>query len=186
MIKILKIYFSRMKASDSSPKRKPLTDIGWSALGAFISLYCISVFNEWLGTSSVDSFFLIGSFGASAILIYGAPHLDFSQPRNFVGGHLIATCIGVLVYQYLPFNLLLLSAIAVSLSLVGMHLTCTMHPPGGATALIAIIGSDKIHELGFYLILSPILSVSLVMLFIALVVNNLSSNPERHYPRYWI
>ena len=30
-----------------------------------------------------------------------------------------------------------------------MQITKTLHPPGGATALIAIIGSDKIKDLGY-------------------------------------
>jgi len=66
-----------------------------------------------------------------------------------------------------------------------MHFTRTMHPPGGATALIAVIGSQQIHDLGYVLLLSPVLTGSLIMLAIALAVNNLSVNPKRHYPRYW-
>ncbi|MFT5659527.1 MAG: CBS-domain-containing membrane protein [Sulfurimonas sp.] len=66
-----------------------------------------------------------------------------------------------------------------------MHVSKTMHPPGGATALIAVIGSQEIHELGYMLLIAPILSGSIIMLMIGLVVNNLSSNPKRHYPRYW-
>ncbi len=185
MFKLVHVYLARMKGSGTCPKRKYFSEIAWSGLGAFIAIYAIALFNDFIGTETIDGFFLIGSFGASAVLIYGAPQLDFSQPRNFMGGHAISTLIGVLVYQYLSFPLPILSAIAVSLSIVAMHLTRTMHPPGGATALIAIIGSAHIHELGFYLILSPILSGSFLMLVIALIVNNISKNPSRHYPKYW-
>lgn len=182
----IKNYFNKMKGFASSPKAKPLSEILWSGLGAFLAIVAISLFTKYLATSPIDNFFLIGSFGASAVLIYGAPQLDYSQPRNFIGGHIISTLVGVLIYKFLSFDLMILSALAVSLSIIAMHLTATMHPPGGATALISIIGSSQIHDLGFYLIISPILSVSCLMLCIALLINNLSNNPKRFYPKYWI
>ena len=186
MLTYIATYFNRMRGKEKSSQRKSITEILWSGLGAFIAIYFITLFTDSLEIDSIDGFFLVGSFGASAVLIYGAPQLDFSQPRNFLGGHVISTFIGVLVYQNLDLSLASLSAIAVSLSIVAMHLTRTMHPPGGATALIAIIGSQQVHELGFSLILSPILSGSLLMLFIALIINNLSKDENRHYPKYWI
>ena len=79
----------------------------------------------------------------------------------------------------------LLSALAVSLSIVLMHITRTLHPPGGATALIAVIGSSQIHELGYMYVITPIATGAFILLIIALVVNNMSNNPNRHYPRYW-
>lgn len=66
-----------------------------------------------------------------------------------------------------------------------MHLTKTLHPPGGATALIAVIGSEHIHQLGYLYVLQPVLSGAMVMLLIAVLINNLSSNPQRHYPQRW-
>lgn len=67
-----------------------------------------------------------------------------------------------------------------------MHLTRTLHPPGGATALIAVIGGDSIHALGYRYVVSPVLLGSLLMLLVALLVNNMSANPKRHYPVYWL
>ena len=37
-----------------------------------------------------------------------------------------------------------------------MHLTKTLHPPGGATALIAVAGSDQVHALGLKFVLMPV------------------------------
>lgn len=177
-----------MKGGDTSPPRKPHHKIGWSWLGAFVGIYLVSILHNWhwLGIDALDSLFLVGSFGASAVLIYGAPQAEFSQPRNLLGGHIISAFIGISVYQYIPLNLELLSAIAVSLSVVAMHYTVTLHPPGGATALIAVIGSDNIHGLGYLYVISPIAIGAIIMLLVALVINNLSSNPKRHYPRYWL
>jgi CBS domain-containing membrane protein len=78
------------------------------------------------------------------------------------------------------------AALAVSLAIVVMHFTRTLHPPGGATALIAVIGGQKVHDLGYIYVLSPVLTSAMLMLLVALCVNNLSANPKRHYPVYWI
>ncbi len=100
------------------------------------------------------SLFLVASFGASAVLIYGVPQAEFSQPRNLLGGHLISALIGVSVCKYLPTDITLLAALTVSLSIVAMHVTRTLHPPGGATALIAVIGGTEIHNAGYLFVLS--------------------------------
>jgi CBS-domain-containing membrane protein len=72
--------------------------------------------------------------------------------------------------------------LAVSLSIVLMQISKTLHPPGGATALIAIIGSDKIKELGYMYVFSPVLVGVLILLFMALIFNNMTSN--RSYPSH--
>lgn len=108
-----------------------------------------------------------------------------SQPRNLIGGHILSAVIGITVYKYIPLETSILSALAVSLSIVVMHFTRTIHPPGGATALIAVIGSSQIHDLGYMFIIRPITTGALILLIIALIVNNISKNPNRHYPRYW-
>ena len=64
-----------------------------------------------------------------------------------------------------------------------MHLTRTLHPPGGATALIAVIGSDKIHAAGFTYVLIPCTVGPLLLLVVALLVNNLART--RRYPEIW-
>jgi CBS domain-containing membrane protein len=92
--------------------------------------------------------FLIGSFGASSVLIYGIINSPLAQPRNLIGGHVISAFVGVLVYKLIPGNLWLSSALSVSLSIVAMQITKTLHPPGGATALIANLPSAKIQALG--------------------------------------
>lgn len=179
-------YLRRMKGLEKSPPRKPFTKIAWSWLGAFLGIYTIAILNELLGLDKETGFFLVGSFGASAVLIYAAPQLDFSQPRNLIGGQVLSALVGITVYRYLPFDISVLSALAVSIAVIVMHFTRTVHPPGGATALISVIGSSQVHELSYWFVLFPVLLGTLVMLAIALVVNNLSKNPKRHYPRYWI
>jgi CBS-domain-containing membrane protein len=80
-------------------------------------------------------------------------------------------------------NLWLAESIAVSTSIAVMHATRTLHPPGGATALIAVIGSPAIHKLGFLYVLIPATIGPLILLVIALLVNNIPAS--RRYPEIW-
>lgn len=182
---MIKQFFSRMKGKESCPARKPFSKIAWSWLGAFLGIYAVSILNSATNSNLLDNLFLVGSFGATAVLLYGAPQADFSQPRNVIGGHLLSAFIGITVYKYLPLDIEIVEALAVSLSIVAMHFTRTVHPPGGATALIAVIGSSEIHNLGYWYLLSPIATGAVIMLIVALFCNNLSSNTKRHYPKYW-
>lgn len=151
----------------------------WSFLGAFIGIGLIAFLQTFFLTD-VENIFLIGSFGASSVLIYGAVESPLAQPRNLIGGHVVSAFIGVSINMLMPDIIWLTAPLAVSLSIVAMQYTKTLHPPGGATALIAIIGTDKIQALGYWYVLSPVLSGTLLMLSIALVFNNISS--KRTYP----
>ncbi len=151
----------------------------WSFLGAFLGIGIIA-FIQSLYLPSLENVFLIGSFGASSVLIYGAIQSPLAQPRNFIGGHLVSAIVGVTVGQLLPDIIWLTAPFAVALSIIAMQMTKTLHPPGGATALIAVTGGTKIYELGYWYILSPVLSGCLILLGIALLVNN--ATKHRYYP----
>jgi CBS domain-containing membrane protein len=151
----------------------------WTFIGAFAGIALIGLAHENFLPAG-DSVFLIGSFGASAVLVYGAPNSPLAQPRNLVLGHFLSALTGVSVHLLLPGELWLSSAISVAASIVLMQITRSMHPPGGATALIANIGTEKIRSLGYLYALTPVLSGALILLAVALAVNNLA--PHRSYP----
>ncbi|GEC72641.1 HPP family protein [Flavobacterium flevense] len=153
----------------------------WSFLGSFIGIGLISYFQNQ-SFSHQDVIYLIGSFGASSVLVYGIIESPFSQPRNLIGGHLISAFIGVSVNYLFPDAIYIAAPLAVSLSIVFMQITKTLHPPGGATALIAIIGTDKIKELGYWYVVSPVLTGVLILFFTALIFNNMTSS--RKYPAH--
>jgi CBS-domain-containing membrane protein len=92
--------------------------------------------------------------------------------------------IGVACWQVFGATLWVAAAFAVSLAIVAMLATKTLHPPGGATALIAVIGGDKVHNLGFLYAIIPAGAGAVVLLIVALLVNNLNRN--RKYPEYWV
>ena len=103
-----------------------------------------------------------------------------AQPRNLMGGHLVSALVGVTIAKLLPDIIWITAPLAVAQSIVMMQITKTLHPPGGATALIAVIGSAKIKALGFMYIFSPVLTGCMILLFTALIFNNITS--RRHYP----
>ncbi|MEI6946282.1 HPP family protein [Paraflavisolibacter sp. H34] len=150
----------------------------WTFIGSFIGIGLIGLLNS-SHLSPVDNLFLIGSFGASSVLIYGIINSPLAQPRNLVGGHLLCALIGVTVHRFIP-ELWLSAALSVSLAIVLMQITKTLHPPGGATALIATIGSPKIQELGYWYVLNPVFTGVLILLLVALVFNNMTAH--RRYP----
>lgn len=151
-------------------------------LGAFVGIGIIGFLNSKYFIAS-DNLFLIGSFGASAVLIYGVINSPLAQPRNLIGGHLISAIIGVTVHKLLPNELWLACALSVALAIVAMQITKTLHPPGGATALIANIGSEKIKNLGYFYVVSPVLTGVIILLIVALIFNNISKT--RKYPASW-
>jgi CBS-domain-containing membrane protein len=153
----------------------------WAFLGSFIAIGILAYIQS-IHFSGNDAVYLIGSFGASSVLVYGIIQSPFSQPRNLVCGHLISAFIGVTVHKLVPDIIWIAAPLAVSLSIVLMQITKTLHPPGGATALIAIIGSDKIKTLGYIYVFSPVLIGALILLFTALIFNNMTSN--RCYPNH--
>jgi CBS-domain-containing membrane protein len=172
-----------MTGLTQSPPRVSGAEVFWSWLGSFLGIAAVAYLNYgWLEKTDLVS--IIGSFGASAVLIYGAIKSPLAQPRHLMGGHIISAVIGVAACKLLFFQPWLAAALAVSVSIAVMHLTKTLHPPGGATALIAVIGSPKIHHLGFLYVLIPVAAGALIMLIVALAVNNLA--PTRRYPEYWI
>lgn len=188
-------YLRKMRGSSrGAPPRVSTAEVLWSWLGSFLGIALVAWLNsaDWLskiglseiGLTQTDTLLLIGSLGASAVLIYGAPRSPLAQPRNLIGGHLVSALVGVTAWILIgPLMPWLAAALAVSIAIALMHLTRTLHPPGGATALIAVIGSEQVHALGYLFVLIPATLAPLLMLLVALLVNNLASG--RRYPEFW-
>jgi CBS-domain-containing membrane protein len=175
-------YWRKMTGMTQSPPRVGWGEILWSWLGSFLGVAAVA-FLHYHYFEGTDLLLIIGSFGASAALIYGAIKSPLAQPRNFLGGHIISALLGVTMVKICGPYLWLAAALAVSCSIALMHATKTLHPPGGATALIAVISGPKIQNLGYLFVLMPVATGALLMLVIALLVNNLA--PARRYPEFW-
>ncbi|MFP4495647.1 MAG: HPP family protein [Halochromatium sp.] len=199
LARALNDYLRKLRGSTrGAPPRVSNIEVLWSWLGSFLGIALLAWLNDrlstqgaeaaaWLdalGLTATDGLLLIGSFGASAVLLYGAPRSPLAQPRNLLGGHALSALIGVSAWLLLgPVLPWLAAALAVSTAIAAMHLTRTLHPPGGATALIAVIGSEQVHAMGYLFALLPVTLGALLMLLVALLVNNLSSG--RRYPEFW-
>ena len=144
----------------------------WSFLSGTLAILAICEITRLVGHP-----LLIGSFGASSVLLFGATDSPLSQPPNLVGGHLLSACVAVLVVALFGSNPLS-QAIGVGLAILVMNLTHTTHPPGGATALIGIQGAA-----GPGFIVVPVLAGVLILLAVALFTNNIVYH--RTYPRHW-
>lgn len=151
----------------------------WAFLGSFTGIGIIA-YLQTLQLPVSDVVYLIGSFGASSVLIYGVIESPLAQPRNLIGGHVVSAIIGVTIQQLIPDIIYIAAPLAVSLSIVLMQITKTLHPPGGATALIAVTGSAELKNIGYWYVISPVLVGCLILLVVALVFNNMTSN--RKYP----
>lgn len=174
--------FKKMSGGGQRPPKVSSVEIFWSWIGAFLGITPIALlnYNSFAGN---DFVYIIGSFGASAVLIYGAVRSPLAQPRNLVGGHLLSAIIGVASFQLFQAIPWFAAAFSVATAIAVMHATQTLHPPGGATALIAVIGSEKVHSLGFWYLLAPVGLGVLIMLIVALFTNNMAKN--RKYPEFW-
>lgn len=147
-----------------------------SIVGAFIATLLASFFSNTIleaeGTPMV-----LASTGASAMLIFGIPHSPVSQPWPIVGGHLLSAVIGITAYYLVP-NPILGSSLAIGVAMLAMHYTGCMHPPGGATAVTAVIGGSTVHELGYYFVIVPVFFNSIILVSVAMAVATLrEKNP---------
>lgn len=180
-------YLAKWRGSTrGSPPRVSNSEVLWSWFGGCIGITLVA----WLNTrwfSDTDAALMIGSLGASAVLVYGAVRSPLAQPRNLLGGHMLSALVGVGCWQLLgqgpDLAQLLAPGLAVGTAIALMHLTRTLHPPGGATALIAVIGSEDIKAAGLWYVLVPAGIGPIVLLAVALVVNNLPAT--RRYPETW-
>jgi CBS-domain-containing membrane protein len=122
---------------------------------------------------------IVPSLGASAVLIFAAPHSPFAQPWAVMAGHLLSALVGVACWKLVP-NATLAAGLAVGLAIGAMHIARCLHPPGGATALAAVIGDSAVHELGYAYALNPIALNCAVILVVGVVFNY--AFPWRRYP----
>ncbi|MHB8717147.1 MAG: HPP family protein [Sulfuricaulis sp.] len=148
-----------------------------SAIAAFLGILLTGLLSSSLGHSAAP--LMIASMGASSVLLFAAPHSPMAQPWSFVGGHLVSALIGVTCFKLIP-GVFVSAAVAVALAIFAMHFLYCLHPPGGATALTMVISGQKLHALGYSVVLMPVSVNVLTLLVFALYVNNVF--PGRRYP----
>ena len=152
----LKQLLSKAKLfiTDNTAARQSQEEMMLSSIGALAGIGMVTWVSHYI-ISDAGLPFIVASMGAAAVLLYAAPHSPLTQPWSFVGGHLVSAVVGVTCAQWVsdPF---LASGLAVGLAIFAMHELNCLHPPGGAAALVAVVGGEQIHSLGYLYVLIPV------------------------------
>ncbi len=160
------------------PVQVSRSEIARSTLASFFGMLAVTgISGLMLPVSALP--FVAASMGASAVLVFALPGSPLAQPWPLVGSHLISASIGVAACLWIP-DPVPAAAAAVSLSILAMFLTHTLHPPGGAAALLPVVLGDSVRETGFAFVLTPVAMNVVVMLAAGLAINTLVFG--RRYP----
>lgn len=140
-----------------------------SGAGATLAMLLLTGISFW-ALPDLGALAVIASMGASAVLLFAVPHGPLSQPWPVIAGHGFSAFIGVLCARWVP-HPVLAAACAVGLSIVVMQQAKCIHPPGGATAFMAVTGGETIHELGYAFVLMPVLVNAVAMVLLSVAIN---------------
>mgnify|MGYP001394013380 FL=1 len=134
-----------------------------SSLGAFLCIFLIAYLN------SVDetNIWLIPPFGASLVLVMSVHDSPLAQPRNVFFGHILSASSGVFLF-YLLGNSPISISLALSLAIILMMITKTIHPPAGANPIIAILGAKS-----FEFVIMPVATGALFIVIFAFIYNKI-------------
>lgn len=154
------------------------------AAAACISILIVGIVSRHLIETTHIANFLIASMGASALLLFVIPSSPLSQPWSLFGGHMVSGFIGIscaLLFQ----DIVIASALSVTMAIIAMMYLRCLHPPGGATALIPILmAGDEVQQAGFQFIFTPIAINTLILLLLSLLINRLVLH--RHYASHTV
>lgn len=166
-------YIGKMGGGDRTNHPTNWADALTGAIGGFISICTLLLLTYY-----TDAQWLMASFGASCVLVFGAWNAPFSQPFNVIGGHVISGVIAVTLYMVLGGTTFSIS-LAVGLTILTMMLTRTVHPPAGGNPIVIMLAGY-----GWDYLLTPILLGAIIIVIYAVLINNLRQN--RKYPLFWI
>lgn len=169
MLTFLKKFRGDAIAPPPCPGVKQIA-IAW--LGGILAIASIASLGDMLSLT-----LLLGSFGASCVLVFGFPDVPFSQPRNILFGHLLSTLTGLAILHSLGPHWWAV-ALAVGTAIALMMATRTVHPPAGSNPVIVFL-----LQPGWDFVLYPTLTGALLLVAVALLFNN--ATRESRYPKYW-
>ena len=158
--------------STALPPRASTKAISLAFVGGFLAIGIIALLAESLHVALI-----LGSFGASCVLVFGYPDVPFSQPRNVIAGHVLSTLIGLAFVQLCGAHWWSV-ALAVASAIAVMMLTRTVHPPAGSNPVIVFL---MIPPWDF--VLFPTLTGAVILVLAALLFHNLTR--EARWPKYW-
>lgn len=156
--------------------RRVVACIG-AAIGIALTMAVCAQF-PWLGR---DLPIIVAPLGASAVLVFAVPASPLAQPWPVVGGNILSTLVGVAVFQAIP-NVTIAAGVAVGLAILVMSLCRCLHPPGGAAALTAVIGSAGIHDASYGFAFAPVGINSIALVSIGILYHRMTALTYPHQP----
>jgi len=166
-------FLKKIKGDGMPLPPQPTTkSVAFAWLGGFIAIATVAILTKELST-----ILILGSFGASCVLLFGYPDAPFSQPRNVIFGHLLSSLIG-LAFLTLFGPHWWSVALSAGTAIAFMMLTRTVHPPAGSNPIIVFLTQPSWGFLVF-----PTLVGAIVLVVIALIYNNATRKGK--YPKYW-
>lgn len=159
-------------AGAALPGRAPWRAVFLAGLGGFLAISVVALGSGWVASPLV-----LGSFGATCVLVFGFPDVPFSQPRNVVAGHVLSSAAGLAAVALFGPTWWSV-ALAVAVAVMAMMATRTVHPPAGSNPVIVFLTQP-----GWDFLLFPTLVGALLVVGVALVYNNQTRNVR--YPQYW-
>jgi CBS domain-containing membrane protein len=152
-----------------------------ACLGAAVGIALTMVVSAGVPLAGADLPIIVAPLGASAVLAFAVPASPLAQPWPVVGGNILSTLVGVAVYQLMG-DTMLAAGVAVGLAIVAMSLTRCLHPPGGAAALTAVIGSGQIHAAGYAFAFAPVGINSIALVTCAMFFHGMTGHSYPHRP----
>lgn len=112
------------------------------------------------------AFFMV-PFGASCVLLFASPSTSLSQPINVIAGHGVSAIVGLSVHAVMPAGFCA-NACAIGLAVAMMMALRILHPPAGATALVAA------YAKGWAFLAFPVLTGSIFLVAVAAIYHQLN------------
>ena len=152
-----------------------------ACLGAAICLTLTFVVCAHLPLALADLPVIVAPLGASAVLVFAVPSSPLAQPWAVVGGNIVSTLVGVAVFHAIPVTAIA-AGVAVGAAILAMSLLRCLHPPGGAAALTAVIGSHGIHAAGFAFAFAPVGINSIALVSLGMFYHRMTGHSYPHRP----
>jgi len=125
--------------------------------------------------------FLVAPMGASAVLIYAVPASPLAQPWPVIGGNMLSVLVGLACATLFGHGALV-AGLAVGVAILLMSLLRCLHPPGGACALLPVLGGPAIIAKGLAFAFVPVALNAAVLVCVGLAFHRLSRHSYPHRP----
>ena len=169
----MRTFLQKLKGDGAALPPQPTPKaVALAWLGGVLAIAAVAALTNTLSVALV-----LGSFGASCVLVFGYPDVPFSQPRNVIAGHFISSLIGLLFLSVFGPHWWSV-ALAVGTAIALMMLTRTVHPPAGSNPVIVFLSQPAWAFLWF-----PTLFGAVAVVAVALIYNN--ATRDARYPKYW-